>query len=361
MMYRLKVATVILSGILLLFSMSCGALEFEALLNAPTPSSPATGLAVKALPDGCLLVWNGSTIYREPLPRADTFKAIATGYAGDPGFMALSPDGHTVLLAAGYSKKLYLLDLNNPQSYSPASEIAPSGYPGGYSQYAGVFLTDSLVLMDSGSMAATATSELGVFDVLNPAAGYRAVMQKPATLAPGDNSYSACLAIDTMRASVYAMSYVLDASWNSTAQLKRMDASALVLAFQTSVTLSWDLDATAIGAANAFFTSGPSEVMSNGDVLIGGSGGVQRVNPTTHELVDTYTPLSAPLDPWHYNYTPSYNPETGDVMLVISDWHTHTTQLYAPRNTFEPMPVCCVPGVVALLGALAFAGRRKLC
>lgn len=341
-------------------SLSCGALDFEALLHAPANAPDSTYLVVKALPNGCLLVWNGDTVYRQRLPRADSFKAIATGYAGDPGFMAVSPDGHTVLLGAGYSGKLYLLDLEDPQPYSASAEIAPAGYPEDASPYSGVFLTASLFLMDSGSMTTSSPAELGIFDVQNPSGGYRRVMQKPATLAAGDNSYSATVAIDAARTWVYAMSYVLDSSWASTTQLKRISASALVQAYGASATLNWDSDAAAIGAANAFFTTGPSDVMSNGDVLVTGTGGVQRVEPSTASVVGTYTPLSDPLDSWRYSYSAAYNAVTGDVMLAISDWHTYTAQLYAPDNTFTTLPVMGLPGGVALLCALAFAGRRRL-
>jgi len=339
------------------FSTVCGALEFEALLNAPAPAPGATSLAVKTLPNGCLLIWDGNTVYRQPLPHADVFNPIATGYAGDPGFMALSPDGHTVLLAAGLSKKLYVLDLNEPAPYSPASEIAPANYPGGFSQYWGVFLTDSMVLLDSGNFV---TDELGIFDLHDPAAGYRAVMQKPATLNPGESAASAMVAIDSARTMVYAMSFVLDDMWNSTAQLKRIPAAALIQSFQTSSTLNWDTDATAIGGPNDFFTGGPSEVMENGQVLIGGTGGVQRVNPAAGTVVQTYAPFSDPLDPWHYNYTPAYNPVTGDIMLIVTDWHTFTTRLYVPQNTFGALPVWSISGGIALLCALALAGRRGL-
>ncbi|HPC17716.1 MAG TPA: hypothetical protein P5318_13305 [Candidatus Hydrogenedentes bacterium] len=341
----------------LCFSMTCGALEFEALINAPTPAPGASSLAVKTLPNGCLLIWDGNTIYRQPLPQADVFNPIATGYAGDPGFMAVSPDGHTVLLAAGLSKKLYVLDLNEPAPYSPAREIAPANYPSGFSQYWGVFLTDSMVLLDSGNFV---TDELGVFDLHDPAAGYRAVMQKPATLAPGESAASATVAIDQARTTVYAMSYVFDSMWNSTAQLKRIPAAALIQAFQASSTLNWDTDATAIGGPNDFFTSGPAEVMENGHVLVGGTGGVQRVNPASETVVQTYAPFSDPMDPWHYNYTPAYNPVTGDIMLIVTDWHTFTTRLYVPQNTFGTLPVWSMPGALALLGALIVLGRRKL-
>lgn len=356
----MRTVTVILGVFFCLFSMASGALEFEALLSAPTPASGATGLAVKALPDGRLLVWNGGTIYREVLPRADGFEPIATGYVGDPGFMALSPDGHTVLLAAGYSRKLYLLDLNDPHPYSASSEIAPTGYPDSLSQYAGVFLNDSLVLIDSGSMASPATSDLGVFDVQNPAGGYRSVMVKPASLASGDNAYSARLAIDPALTSVYAMSYVLDLSWNSTTQLKRISADTLIGAYQAQTTLSWDSDATAIGATNAFFSTGPTDVVLNGDVLVSGTGGVQRVDPTAQTVIDTYVPLTDPLDPWHYSYLSAYNGVTGDTLLVITDWHTYTTQIFAPVDAFEPMPACGATGLAALIGTLVLTGRRKL-
>ena len=141
--------------------------DFERVQGFPGADPAAYGIAVQALPSGLFLVWDGNSLYRQTLVGGEDFDVIASGYEGDPSFMALSPDGHTVLLGGGYMRPLMLFDINSPVDYTPDAVLSNS-----ISHYWGVFLTEALI--DKGTDDYT-TDELGIVDVTEEVPGDESV------------------------------------------------------------------------------------------------------------------------------------------------------------------------------------------
>jgi len=335
---------------------SAAGTEFEVLTDFPKAASGAYGVKAEGLPDGRFIVWNGDAVFVQTIVGGNAFKQIASGYAGDPGFIAVSPDGHTVLLGAGYSGELYKLDVWAPVSYSPGSEAAT------VTHYYGVYLTQDLVLLDRATDDLP-TTELVVVDLSSPSPVPVRVMLKPdQDDLPGDESgASACLAINSSRTTVYTMGLVYDGWTLVSNQLKKISVSALIGAYQAKTVLDWNTDAIAIGSPGAFNSGGPAGVSSNEELFIGGFGGVQRVNPITATVVETYDPAGA----FEY-YGVANNPYRDIVLPIVADPADHSMDVvYAPEGAFAAVPalggvgLAMVVAMVMLCGAWRLAGHRR--
>jgi hypothetical protein len=268
--------------------------------------------------------------------------------------MAVSPDGHTVLLGAGYSEKLYLFDTENPLDYTADALAAMSGH------YSGVFLTETLVLVDKTS-ADSSTCELAIIDLSSPSPAAKTVMRKPSAgdVPAGGFAASAQLAVNSGRTTVYAMSVVYDEMYTVVAnQLKSVSASALIGAYNADEMLDWDTVAAAIGAPMEYNSGGPAGVMGAGTLVIGGFGGVQLVDGSTGEIEETLMPAG-----FDY-YGTACNTYTGDIYLIVADpldWSMDV--VYSPLGALTPLPGLSIAGLAVLTGALAAAGviwRRRV-
>jgi len=331
--------------------MAC-AIDFTQLENCPRAVNRAYGnIAVRALLDGRLLVWDGDALYVQKLLSGDGFNRIASGYAGDVGFMAISPDGHTALLGAGISGKLYKFDVQTPVDYSSAADL------GVVSHYWGAFISNTLVVIDKLTDDYT-TDELVIIDISKTGLARKRVMLKPmaSQIPSGGFGASAELAVDASLTYLYAMAPVFDSSFMVVSNpLKRIAVSALIGAYNADALLDWDTDAQAIGAETAYASGGPAAVMSGGDLLIVGFGGVQRVRPGTGAIVETYAPAGGVY------YGASYNPATGDILPLATDTAGYTLDLvYAPEGRIKSLPVLGGLGLVGLAAAIGLAGRRRL-
>ena len=339
----------------LVFVQTAQALDFARLENCPTAVKRAYGgIAIRPLPDGRLLIWDGDALYVQKLLSGDGYDRIASGYIGDTGFMAIAPDGHTVLLGAGFSGKLYRFDARMPADYTPVADLGVVPY-----HYWGAFLTDTLVVIDKKTDDYTA-DELAIIDVTKPDLGRKRVMLKPAVseIPVGGSAWSTALAVDGERTYLYAMALVYD-EWYALVgnQLKRLPVSALINAYNLDTLLDWDADADAhaIGLPTAFLSGGPVEVMASGDLLVVGNGGIQQVRPTTAAIIDTYAPAG------DVYYGVAYNPSTGDILPIATDTTGLTLDLvYAPEGRFQPLPVLDGVALTGLIAALAIAAKRRL-
>lgn len=331
--------------------MAC-AIDFAQLESCPRAANRTYGnIAVRALPDGRLLVWDGDALYVQKLLGGNGFKRIASGYAGDVGFMAVSPDGHTVLLGAGMSGKLYKFDVQAPADYTAAADL------GVVSHYWGAFISNTLVIIDK-LTDDYSTDELVLIDISKPGLARKRVMLKPVAseIPVGGFGASAELAVDASLTYVYAMAPVFDSSFMVVSNpLRRIAVSALISAYNTDAVLDWNTDAQAIGAPTAYASGGPAAVMSDGDLLVVGFGGVQRVRPGTGAIVETYAPAGGVY------YGAAYNPATGDILPLATDTAGYTLDLvYAPEGRINVLPVLGGLGLVGLAAALGFAARRRL-
>src|SRR5690606_21206309 len=96
-----------LTGLALVLISAPAFAAFQQYQNFPQPAPGVFGIVGTGLPDGRLLVWNGNELIVEVDPGLEQFDTIASGYAGDPGFIAISPDWQRLILGAGFSGNLY--------------------------------------------------------------------------------------------------------------------------------------------------------------------------------------------------------------------------------------------------------------
>jgi hypothetical protein len=315
----------------------------------PKAASGSFGVVAAGLPDGRWIVWNGDAVFVQNMRGANSFHQIASGYSGDPGFISVSPNGHEILLGGGYSGKVYILDVNAPANYAAGSEIVTR------SHYYGAFLSEKIILLDCGTSDGT-TSELVAFDVTAASGAPRRVMLKPAQSGLTGSQYgvSACLAVNASHSMLYLMSNIYE-GWSLVGnELKRIPVADVVNAYETSTVLDWTSDATAIGVSGSFAGGGPVGVTAFGELVIGGFGGVQLVDPASLIVLDTIDPAGA----YEY-YGASYNAATGEALAIVADPADYSMDVvYAPSTSFAPMPVLGGMALFVLIAMLALAGWR---
>jgi hypothetical protein len=327
----------------LALAMTAGALDFD---TVPLPNFPPVtgfGIAGDNLPDGRLVVWDGGTVFVQAFPRADVWTRVAGGYEGDPGFLAVSPDGHTVLLGAGFATAAYLLDLDNPADYVPGTELTVPTH------FSGVFLTESLVAIDRGDFGQPA--EVVIVDISSAKAAGTAqtVLTLPSAHAKQqliekpDGSYSATLSTDPTGQYLYVMD-------GNTRELRRFDVSALIAAYNASGLVPWT-NGDEVGTAGQFHTGGVAGTTLDGLLVIGGAdgffgpGGVQVVDPATPAtVVNTLDP--AGTQPF---YSVIVNEVSGDVVALANG---DAWALYPRREAdeFPYAPGCALPAAGAIRG-----------
>lgn len=329
--------TLLLTLPCLVLAMTAGALDFDAV---PLPNFPPTinfGIAGDSLPDGRLVVWDGDTVFVQAFPRADVWTRVAGGYAGDPGFLAVAPDGHTVLLGAGFATSAYLLDLDDPADYVPGTELTVPTH------FSGVFLTDTLVAVDRGDFGQPA--EVVILDITGAKAADTAhtVLTLPTAYAKQqvvekpEGSFSSNLSLDP--AGQYL--YVTD---GNTRELRRFDVASLLAAYNAATTVNWT-SGVEIGTAGQFNTGGVAGTTLNGLLVIAGAdgffgpGGVQVIDPAAPAtVVNTFDP--AGTQPF---YSVIVNEASGDVIALASG---EAWALYPRRDADEipyAPPGCALP------------------
>lgn len=325
----------------------------DTLQNLPAPVGFT--LTGTGLPDGRFAIYNGDGVYFQNGAGVDGFTEVATGYEGDPSFIAVSPSGATLLLGAGgfgqpYTGNIYEVDVANPQDYTPAALVTNRNH------YAAVFLTETLVLIDAGDFI---DSELAILDLNAKSGGPVTVLRKPAAekqaVVDPKPGYSANLAYDADSGRVYAM----DAAAR---ELRSFSASALIAAFTGSTLLDWENDGALIGAPGDYVGGGASGVTTQGYVVLGGSlgftgpGMVQVVNPVNGAIVNALDPVGDD------GYTSvMMNPFTGAAIVQQTgqDFLIEQPELITPPVQPQ-LPVAGLPGLLALGAALGVVARRKM-
>ncbi len=305
--------TTALLAVLVSFALPALAGDFVTLDHFPAPAPDAYGVTGTALNDGTLLLWNGDALFRQAAPGLDRFVQVAEGYAGDPGFAALSPDGALVILGQGYAGNLYAFDPAQP------ADFAPSAIRANQSHFAGVFLTNTLLLLDAGTP--DWNSELLIIDVSGAKKAPRTVVTKSARFAidkqsvVGKPGYSSALTVDAVHGLVYAMG-------GQTRELRFFVKQDLIDAYQGNTTLDWETDGTLVGQAGDFFGAGVNGITAQGQLIISGSngwgepGGIQIVDPRLDD--PTQAGIVETLDPTGVQgYVKAiYNPITGAILAV---------------------------------------------
>jgi hypothetical protein len=330
-----------------------GSTRFTRYDHYPSPAPFAYSVLGAATPDGRLLLWDGDSLYRQRGPNMDRFVPIAQGYTGDPGFLALAPDGHSAVLGAGFSGDLYRFDAYAPVDFSPAAVI------GNIAHYSGTFLNDTLLLIDAGK-ADWSGSELVIFDLDGGKSLPVPVVVKPSWPAEKQQvvdkpigSYSCAMTVAPGQGVVYVMD-------GNLRELRSFSVAALIDAYRNGLTLDWDTDGTPIGQPGDYFGGGVSGITPEGYLVIGGSegldpetwmplpGGIQIVDPASGALVAFLDPTgTAPYT------TVTYNPYT-HVITVAADGMTYA------NTPFQGLPAASAAGLILLTLALGCFMRRRI-
>jgi hypothetical protein len=342
----------LICGVLCFGATAAHALDFTPYQRFPQPAPFSYVVSGAALPDGTLLLWNGDTVYRQKFPNVDRYAAIASGYAGDTGFLAIASDGHTAYLGAGFSGDIYRLDVNSPQNFSPASIVANE------SHFSGTLLTDDLVILDASTPDFSRT-QLLILSISNKTIGTRTVVSKSSKYAHPKTvvvdkplfSYSSALTVDEANGMLYAMD-------GNTRELRAFSVAALINAYNSASTLDWENDGTLIGTPGQFFSNGVSGITPQGALIIGGSegylqpGGIHLVDPRLDDpaqatILDTYDPAGN-----QGFYTVIYNPVTNVITAIEG------VQAYASVPAFAPVPAADIAALALLAGTLLTLGIR---
>lgn len=310
-----------------LFTLVGGTETIIPLTNLPQPAPGSYFITSTPLKDGTFLIWNGNQVYKETSPKSDTYSLIVSGYQGDPAFITVSPDEQKAILGQGYLGDLYLLNLDNPQDFTPSSIITNLPH------YYGIFLTPDLLLLDITKSDFTG-SEIHILPISTKSnhesqlvltrpqrASKDMVIDKPAY------AYSATLAIANNWV------YIMD---GNTRELRRFSTSALVNAYNSHTTLDWETDGTLIGNPGMYFTGGVSGVTIDNRLVIAGSegfmlpGGIQEVDANTGEIIKVWDPANN-----QGYYSAFYNPYSDNILAIINN-----TGYIIVRNEQEICPDC---------------------
>jgi MYXO-CTERM domain-containing protein len=278
-------------ALVLFFAAPAWAQSYTALESYPEPAENAFGTTATALPDGRIVVWDGETVFLQALPRHDVWEPAASGYAGDPGFIALAPDGHTVLLGAGFANKAYLLDLDAPTDYVEGSEISVPTH------FSGTFITESLVAMDRGKSDFSG-SEIVVVDVAQSKSLEQpfVLMTLPAPetkttiIDKPQGAYSSNVYYDEVGEFLYVMD-------GNAREIRAFPLWAVLDAYENETQLDWEADAAPMGEPGVYFTGGIEGITEDNNLIIPGSegfglpGGVQIVSVKTGAVLDVLDPV----------------------------------------------------------------------
>lgn len=319
---------------LFLIGASLTSSSFQEITTFPSPAPNSFSVTGANLSDGRLVIWNGETIYFQDAAGGDSFAEAATGYLGDPGFLTLSPDGHTVLLGAGFSPALYLFDTDAPVDFVEGTQIdAPN-------HFGGAFLSEDLVILDR-SKDDWSGSELVIFDLssaksldnattvlsLPPNPGLKQqILNKP------DSSYPSSLSVCPSGTTLY----VMDAN---TRELRSFSVSALIAAHEAQTTLDWATDGTPIGEIGDFYSGGVVGVTPDGYLINAGSEGY--LMPGGVRIIDPSDPASviATFDPAETQdyYSAIYNTVTGEIIATTGAQETYAIEFEISNAPFGCM------------------------
>ncbi|MCP4645955.1 MAG: hypothetical protein GY851_36255 [bacterium] len=311
----------------------------------PNASGPfggyAYGIAADALGDGRFILYDGNEILIQDAVDSDSFTSVASGYIGDPGFIAVAPDGHTCLVSAGYGGQLWLFDANAPVNAGTAFDTV--------SNFHGVWLSDTLVLIDLavwvGPGAFDYAAEQGILDVTSPGS-YKTVVNKG-----GVGTQSAAVACDESRQYAYACE-------GASSNYRRFAVADLISVFQSAgaSALAWSTG-TSIGTFSAL-PGGAYAVSDAGTLICGGyldAFGV--IDPVAGTVADTDDPAAA-----YVSYNLAYNGKTGKILAIANEYvgfpSPNNMSGFVSDDWYESVPAAGGIALGALVGLLALGAVR---
>ncbi|MFA6242929.1 MAG: hypothetical protein WC655_18460 [Candidatus Hydrogenedentales bacterium] len=304
----------------------------EQYTNFPTPAAGAFGVVVAPMQDGRLLVWNGGELFEQGGVNLDFFTQVASGYPGDASFLAISPDATRAALGAGYSGAITVVNLASPGT--PVATVNT------VNNYSGAWISNTQLIINRAIYLGPGPYDYDLPElVLVDFSGtptFKVVVENVGT-------YSASIAVDP------ALQYLYTADgW--TGETRRFAVADLVNAFNTNTPLAWPAGSL-IGTFNS---GGPVAVDNDGNLVIGGFGSIQTVNPSTGLVVGSYDPVGTGFE----FYNASYNPFTG-LIIAIQSVYLGVPGLWTPSDTLVPLPVLSGMGIAVALAVLSMLGYRK--
>ena len=316
------------------------------------PSSYYSSVVGDALGDGRFILYQGGAagrIFIESEADSGTYVDACGGYGGDPGFLAVAPDGHTCMVCSGSGGNYWFLDAHAPADAGAAFfSLANS--------YSGVWISSTQLIVDYaiGSWP-NYEAYVGILDVSNPLLPvFRDVVDS------GGGARAASAAVNVSAGYVY----VTDGLTGATSRFAVTD---LVDAFNNSTLLEWP----AVANFGTYNSGGCAAVSEMGALLFPGwAAGVEL-------FVDPSGISAGAVDPnpgggGGYAYSAIYNEATGVILCPCTDWSGGwgTNPEYGKvtgwrSEPYEGLPVAGFVGLSALAGAIALAGwvrtskRRK--
>ncbi len=307
---------------------------------------PAVGgtVVADALGDGRFILYDGDGVYIENAVDAGTFTLVASGYAGDPAFIAVAPDGHRCLLGAGAAGTfgapaddwIWQFDANSPADAGASGMIALEN------NYWGVWLDNDTAMIEAGPGY---VGEIGILEVSTKT--YQQVVNK------GESS--AALVLD--QGYVYSQS----GFGAATGELRRFLVEDLIDIFDVSGTpLDWT-DGVVVGIPYTGNTGGPGSIDADGVMAIGGwgmPGTVLYVDAATGDVVSG--PITVSSGAPSSSVSAFYNPVTKRTLVTETNWDDFTFNGYIASEDAPPMPAAGMAGLAALAGLMTVIARRKL-
>jgi hypothetical protein len=301
--------------------------DFYVREEFPAPGFGWVGFAQRT--NNLFLVYNGDTVFRQVANQRSVLEPIGSGYAGDPGFIAVNTTGNRAVLGGGANGLIYFFDLDNPQDFVPgeAVDIGP--------HFSGAMLNDNILAIDRGDFGIP--SEIVLFDLSGarafapfpvltrsePASGRDVVIEKPA------GSFSASLAINRNG----SLLYVTDAG---NGEIRSFSVNALINAFNAMQTVDWE-SGTLLGQAFDYPLGGVYGFTTGGNAVIAGFGSIVTVNVSNGEIVSEFDP--AGTMPF---YTMIYNPFTEE-FIAIEAAFPNPDVIYATKGGLRPRRPCDLP------------------
>jgi hypothetical protein len=297
---------------------------------------PAAGFGVVAdtLGDGRFIVYDGLNIWIQDSVDANAYTNVATGYTGDPAIIAVSSDGHTCLVGAGFTGELWLFDAE-----APADAGAPLLTSG--SDFWAEWINASQVVIDRAVFVGPGMfdfeAELILLDITGPAVR---------TVVSAKGGASAMCVLDLFSQNLYATDGL-------TGETKAVSVSAIVNAFNTSTPVSW----ASLPTFGTFSTGGPGGLTPKGTLLFGGFGAVDFVDRGTAASVGTADPAGTGT----YNFLLAYNGVTGRVLATGTQFSpSFDTKGFVSTAMFETLPASGGWALALLVLGLVTLGARHV-
>jgi len=334
---------------------------FESMSGYPSVFGP---VVADVLGDGRFILYEGSgtsggNIYIEDAAGSGTFGLVATGYQGDPGFIAVAPDGHTCLIGAGgvdwvgdiENDWVWLFDADNP-SNAPATDPGTGYVADGLAivrnNFWGVWIDSTHVLIESADEFWS--GQIGILDVATGT--YRVVVNKvgsTSSIVLG-KGYMASYAFSTL-------------GWDpNKGETRRFHVPSLLDIFNDAaydpLTSPVPWTSGAVLGTYPDLNAGPSAVGDAGVLMFGSHvGQIAYVSPTNGELIGPAS--NVPLGGTG-SVRPYYNAETRKVFVTETDWGAYTFSGYISEDKLAELPAAGAVALFALAAVLAAVARRGL-